>query len=167
MPVMERKDINVTLVALGCSKNLVDCECMSKLLKDAGYNVISDISDSDVAVINTCGFIESAKTEAISTILDVADFKEQGRLKYIVATGCLAQRYGSEVLDQLPEVDAVLGTAHYGDIVNTVICSKSALTLPDVILYSCKRITKTPIIIDWIMGKEKPSVITLDMVKEV
>ena len=120
MPVMERKDINVTLVALGCSKNLVDCECMSKLLKDAGYNVISDISDSDVAVINTCGFIESAKTEAISTILDVADFKEQGRLKYIVATGCLAQRYGSEVLDQLPEVDAVLGTAHYGDIVNVV-----------------------------------------------
>ena len=85
MPDMERKDINITLVALGCSKNLVDCECMSKLLKEAGYNVVSDIADSDVAVINTCGFIESAKTEAISTILDVADYKQEGRLKHIVS----------------------------------------------------------------------------------
>lgn len=114
---MERKDYNITLIALGCSKNLVDCECMSKLLKDAGYNVISDVEDADIAVINTCGFIESAKSEAISTILDVADYKQEGRLKHIIATGCLSQRYGSEILEQMPEVDAVLGTAHYGDIV--------------------------------------------------
>ena len=117
---MERKDYNITLIALGCSKNLVDCECMSRSLKDAGYNVISEVEDADVAIINTCGFIESAKTEAISTILDVADFKQEGKLKHIVATGCLSQRYGSEILDQMPEVDAVLGTAHYGDIVRVV-----------------------------------------------
>ena len=91
---------------------------MSKLLKEAGYNVISDVDTADVAVINTCGFIESAKTEAISTILDVADYKKEGRLKHIIATGCLAQRYSSEILEEMPEVDAVLGTAHYGDIVS-------------------------------------------------
>ena len=117
---MERKDYNITLIALGCSKNLVDCECMSKLLKEAGYNVISDVETADVAVINTCGFIESAKKEAISTILDVADYKKEGRLKHIIATGCLAQRYSSEILEEMPEVDAVLGTAHYGDIVSVV-----------------------------------------------
>ena len=120
MRFMERKDYNITLIALGCSKNLVDCECMSKLLKEAGYNVISDVDTADVAVINTCGFIESAKTEAISTILDVADYKNEGRLKHIIATGCLAQRYSSEILEEMPEVDAVLGTAHYGDIVSVV-----------------------------------------------
>ena len=119
--VMDRNEINVTLIALGCSKNLVDCECMSKLLKEAGYNVVSDIADSDVAVVNTCGFIESAKSEAINTILEIADYKaDGGKLKYIIATGCLAQRYSSEILDEMPEVDAVLGTAHYGDIVNVV-----------------------------------------------
>ena len=118
--LMERKDYSITLIALGCSKNLVDCECMSKLLKDAGYTVTDDLAASDVAVINTCGFIESAKSEAISTILDTADYKQEGRLKYIVATGCLSQRYGKEILDEMPEVDAVLGTAHYGDIVEVV-----------------------------------------------
>ena len=118
---MNNSNINITIIALGCSKNLVDAECMSKLLKDEGYSVINDINDSDVVIINTCGFIESAKTEAIDTILDCADYKEgDGRLKYIIVTGCLSQRYPGDILKDLPEVDAVLGTSHYGDICKTV-----------------------------------------------
>lgn len=114
-------NIKITLLALGCSKNLVDCETMSKLLKNAGYNVINDVSDSDIVVINTCGFIESAKTEAIDTILEVADYKvPNGNIKKIIVSGCLSQRYPEDILKELPEVDAVLGTAHYGDIVDVV-----------------------------------------------
>lgn len=119
---MKKDNINISLIALGCSKNLVDAECMIRLLKDAGYNVINDIEDSDVVIINTCGFIESAKREAIDTILQCADIKndDDSRLKYIVVTGCLSQRYPEEILKELPEVDALLGTAHYNEIVRTV-----------------------------------------------
>ena len=118
---MKNSDINVSIIALGCSKNLVDAECMSKMLKDAGYNVINEVGDSDVVIINTCGFIESAKTEAIDTILECADYKNgNSRLKYIVVSGCLSQRYPDDILKDLPEVDAVLGTAHYGDVCKTV-----------------------------------------------
>lgn len=118
---MDNSDINIALIALGCSKNLVDAECMSKMLKDAGCNIVDDIVDSDLVIINTCGFIESAKTEAIDTILMCADHKaSDGRLKYIVVTGCLSQRYPDDILKDLPEVDAVLGTAHYQDICDVV-----------------------------------------------
>ncbi|MCR4689207.1 MAG: 30S ribosomal protein S12 methylthiotransferase RimO [Saccharofermentans sp.] len=117
---MDNKDINITLIALGCSKNLVDCECMSTILRDSGYNVINDVPASDIVVINTCGFIESAKSEAISTILDCAEYKTAGRLKYLVVTGCLSQRYSADVLNEMPEVDAVLGTGHYQDIADVI-----------------------------------------------
>ncbi|MCH4153090.1 MAG: 30S ribosomal protein S12 methylthiotransferase RimO [Saccharofermentans sp.] len=114
-------DIKITLISLGCSKNLVDCECMSRMLRDYGYSIIDDVSDSDVAVINTCGFIESAKSEAIDTILRCADYKTQGgRLKYIIVTGCLSQRYPEDILKEMPEVDAILGTSHYQDICRVV-----------------------------------------------
>lgn len=115
------KDIKITLLALGCSKNLIDCENMSTQLKQAGYNVINDVPESDIVVINTCGFIESAKKEAIDAILEVADFKvPNGNVKKIIVSGCLSQRYPEDILKELPEVDAVLGTAHYGDIVEVV-----------------------------------------------
>lgn len=117
---MDNKDVNITLIALGCSKNLVDCECMSTILKDSGYNVIDDAASSDIIIVNTCGFIESAKTEAISTILDCSDFKTSGRLKHLVVTGCLSQRYSGDILKEMPEVDAVLGTSHYQDIADVV-----------------------------------------------
>ena len=114
-------NIKITLIALGCSKNLVDCETMSTCLKNAGYNVINDVPDSDIVVINTCGFIESAKKEAIDTILNVADYKApNGNVKKIIVSGCLSQRYPEDILKEMPEVDAVLGTAHYGDIVDVV-----------------------------------------------
>lgn len=114
-------DIKVTLLALGCSKNLIDCENMSTELKKAGYAVVNDVPVSDIVVINTCGFIESAKKEAIDTILEVADYKvPNGNIKKIIVTGCLSQRYPEDILKEMPEVDAVLGTAHYGDIVDVV-----------------------------------------------
>ena len=115
------KNIKITLIALGCSKNLVDCENMSTCLKTAGYDVINDVPESDIVVINTCGFIESAKKEAIDAILNVADYKApNGNVKKIIVSGCLSQRYPEDILKELPEVDAVLGTAHYGDIVDVV-----------------------------------------------
>ena len=115
------KNIKITLLALGCSKNLVDCENMSTCLKTAGYDVINDVPESDIVVINTCGFIESAKKEAIDAILNVADYKApNGNVKKIIVSGCLSQRYPEDILKELPEVDAVLGTAHYGDIVDVV-----------------------------------------------
>ena len=118
---LANKDIKITLLALGCSKNLIDCENMSTQLKQAGYDVINDVPESDIVVINTCGFIESAKKEAIDAILEVADFKvPNGNVKKIIVSGCLSQRYPDDILKDLPEVDAVLGTAHYGDIVDVV-----------------------------------------------
>ncbi|MBO4747204.1 MAG: 30S ribosomal protein S12 methylthiotransferase RimO [Clostridiales bacterium] len=107
----------VSMISLGCSKNMVDAECMSTILKNDGYELVDDISKAEAAVINTCGFIESAKKEAIDTILDVARLKgPRKKLKYIVVSGCLSQRYPNEIKDTLPEVDAVLGTSHYQDI---------------------------------------------------
>jgi len=121
MNITDNKSIKITLLALGCSKNLVDCETMSTLLKEAGYNVINNVPASDIVVINTCGFIESAKKEAIDAILDVADYKiPNGNVKKIIVSGCLSQRYPEDIIKELPEVDAVLGTAHYGDIVDIV-----------------------------------------------
>lgn len=121
---MERNSIKVTMVALGCSKNLVDAECMVKRIKDHGYTVVQDISDANVAVINTCGFIESAKSEAIRSILDAADYKadgeNHGKLEHIIVSGCLPQRYSGDILKELPEVDIVLGTAHYKDICEAI-----------------------------------------------
>ena len=112
------------MVALGCSKNLVDAECMVKRIKDHGYTVVKDMSEADVAVINTCGFIESAKSEAIRAILDAADYKsdgeKHGRLSHIIVSGCLPQRYSGDILTELPEVDIVLGTAHYKDICEAI-----------------------------------------------
>ena len=97
------------MVALGCSKNLVDAECMVKRIKDHGYTVVQDIADADVAVINTCGFIESAKSEAIRSILDAADYKtdgeKHGKLQHIIVSGCLPQRYSGDILKELPEVE--------------------------------------------------------------
>lgn len=122
------KDIKVSLIALGCSKNLIDAECMIKLLMDDGFTMTEDYTKAQVVVINTCGFIDSAVSEAINTILEVADSKTpNGNVEYIVVTGCMPQRYSKDILKDLPEVDAVLGTSHYQDIckvINSLINSK-------------------------------------------
>ena len=108
------------MISLGCPKNLVNSEEMLALLQDAGYVFTSDPAQADVAVINTCAFIESAKSEAIEKIFETAAFREANPSLKIVAAGCLAQRYRKEIREELPEVDAVLGTGSYGEIVPVV-----------------------------------------------
>lgn len=112
--------IRLGLISLGCAKNLVDSEHMLAQLADAGITIVDDVADADVAVINTCGFIESAKQEAIQTILETAELKKSGQLKALIVTGCLAQRYPDEILQEMPEIDAVLGTGSYTNIVDAV-----------------------------------------------
>jgi len=99
------------LVSLGCPKNLVDSEEMLGTLRSAGWDIVADESEADVIVVNTCGFIESAREESIAALLEAARFKEAGRCRLLVAAGCLAQRYGAALAAELPEVDAFLGTA--------------------------------------------------------
>ena len=117
---MNREDIRISMVALGCSKNLVDAECMVKMLRQHGYTMVQNQEDSDVVVINTCGFIDSAKSEAIEAIIDAGELKKSGNVKHIIVSGCLPQRYSGDILTELPEVDIVLGTAHYKDICEAV-----------------------------------------------
>ena len=110
----------VGMVSLGCAKNLINGEQMLKLVQDAGYEVTADLSETDVLIVNTCAFIESAKQEAIDTILEYAELKKEGRLKKLIVTGCLSQRYSEELLTELPEVDGILGTGSYDDIVPAI-----------------------------------------------
>ena len=106
------------LISLGCAKNLVDSEHMLSLMRDAGWEITEDMSEADVGVVNTCGFIEAAKTEAIETILETAQYKQTGRMKGLVVTGCLVQRYADEMRRELPEIDVFCGTGSYDNIVD-------------------------------------------------
>ncbi len=110
----------IGMVSLGCAKNQVNAEQMLFLLQQAGYEISGDCAGCDLAIVNTCGFIDSAKSEAIDNILALAQLKEAGSLGKILVTGCLAQRYQEEILRELPEVDGVLGTGSYYDIVAAV-----------------------------------------------
>ena len=103
--------MNILFISLGCDKNLVDSETMLGILGGRGYTFTDDETIADVIVVNTCCFIHDAKEESIQTILEMAEYKKTGRLKALVVTGCLAQRYQQEIIDEIPEVDAVLGTA--------------------------------------------------------
>ena len=102
--------MNVLFVSLGCDKNLVDSEVMLGLLRDKGFSLTNEETEADVIVINTCCFIHDAKEESIQTILEMAEYKKLGKLQVLLVTGCLAQRYQTEILNEIPEVDAVLGT---------------------------------------------------------
>lgn len=110
----------IAFVSLGCAKNLVNTEQMMALCRKAGHIVTGDPEGADVAVLNTCGFIESAKSEAIENILELAQLKEQGQLKKLLVTGCLTQRYADEIRTELPEVDGMLGTGSYTEVVSAV-----------------------------------------------
>lgn len=110
----------VGFISLGCSKNLVDTEVMLRSLHDAGYEITPDESEAEVIVVNTCGFIESAKKESIDNILDVAWLKKHGKCKHIIATGCLVERYREEVMKEMPEVDALLGVGSLSHIVDAL-----------------------------------------------
>ncbi len=109
--------MNVHFTALGCAKNLIDSEQMLALIRAAGHQITADPAQADAAVVNTCAFIEAAQQEAIDTILELAQLKNTGRLKRLVVTGCLAQRYSGDILREIPEIDAVLGVGSFPDIV--------------------------------------------------
>lgn len=112
--------MKIGFVSLGCAKNLVDTEVMLKILTDAGYEITPEDTEADIIIVNTCGFIQSAKEEAIENILDVAWLKKHKNLKGIIATGCLVERYREEILREMPEVDAALGTGSYHKIAEAV-----------------------------------------------
>lgn len=113
----------VGMISLGCPKNQVDGEALLAKLAQSGYQIVNEIENSDVMIVNTCGFIEDAKREAIDTILEVAQYKEAGLISAIVVTGCLAERYQDEILKEMPEVDAVIGIGANSDIVK--VCDKA------------------------------------------
>ena len=110
----------IGMISLGCAKNQVNAEQMMFLLQEAGYTLLGGVEGADVVIINTCGFIDSAKTEAIDNILAMGALKNEGVIGKILVTGCLSQRYQQEILEEMPEVDGVLGTGSYGDIVSVV-----------------------------------------------
>lgn len=131
--------MNILFVSLGCDKNLVDSEVMLSLLKKHGYNITNEEQEADVAVVNTCCFIHDAKEESINTILELAQLKETAKLKALIVTGCLAQRYKDDIQEEIPEVDAIMGSTNIDDIVTVVnqavtgekvICCKDIQYLP-------------------------------------
>ena len=111
---------NIGFISLGCAKNQVDCERMMYRLQEAGHTVQAEIVGSDVVVINTCGFIDSAKSEAIDYILQAGQLKQEGLIGKILVTGCLSQRYQKQIIEEMPEVDGVLGTGSYAQVVSAV-----------------------------------------------
>lgn len=110
----------IAFISLGCAKNLVNTEQMMALCRDAGHTVTGDPEGADVVVLNTCGFIESAKSEAIDSILELAALKQEGKLNKLLVAGCLSQRYPGDIREELPEVDGLLGTGSYTDVVSAV-----------------------------------------------
>ena len=112
--------MNILFISLGCDKNLVDTEVMLGILAKKGHQMVDDETLADIIIVNTCCFIHDAKEESIQNILEMAQLKEEGRLKALIVTGCLAQRYKEEILQEIPEVDAVLGTTSYEEIGNVI-----------------------------------------------
>ncbi|MBQ8548049.1 MAG: 30S ribosomal protein S12 methylthiotransferase RimO, partial [Lachnospiraceae bacterium] len=112
--------MKIMLVSLGCDKNLVDTEMMLGMLREKGYEFTDDEAEAEIAVVNTCCFIGDAKEESINTLLELAELKKSGRLKALLATGCLAERYREEIQQEIPEVDAILGTMAIDEIVTAV-----------------------------------------------
>ena len=112
--------MKLLFVSLGCDKNLVDSEEMLGLLTGNGFEIVDDETEAEAIVVNTCCFINDAKEESVNTILEMAEYKKTGSCKVLVVTGCMAQRYKNEIIEEVPEVDAVLGTTSYGDILKAI-----------------------------------------------
>lgn len=147
--------MKIGVVSLGCPKNLVDSETMLGLIHEENYEITNDPSEAKIIIVNTCGFIESAKEESINTILQMAEYKKSGSCKYIIVTGCLSQRYAEELFNELPEADAIAGVEVYdeiGSIIKRVMNGERFIMLerskPDVIYTSKEtflpRILTTP-----------------------
>lgn len=120
MRAVKMKNKKILFISLGCDKNLVDSEVMLGILADRGFEMTDTEDDADIIIINTCCFINDAKEEGINTILEMAEYKKTGPCKALIVTGCLAQRYKQEIVDEIPEVDAVIGTSKYDEIFDAV-----------------------------------------------
>src|SRR3989449_9956701 len=134
----ENKTPKVGFVSLGCPKNLVDSEVMLGTLAGQGYSITAQKEDADVIVVNTCGFIDSAKKESIDTILEMAELKTQGNCKKLVVAGCLAERYRAEIQKEIPEIDFIFGPDELGRVLEAVQLDSSAV-VPDVSIRSEER----------------------------
>ncbi|SKA86780.1 SSU ribosomal protein S12P methylthiotransferase [Caloramator quimbayensis] len=143
-------NLNIGFVSLGCDKNRIDSEIMLSKLSKEGYKIVNDEKEADIIIINTCGFINSAKEESINTILEMAENKKTGRCKLIIVAGCMAERYKGELLEEMPEIDAVVGTGNYYDICNIVkeaLSGKYGIVKTDNLNYNFnyeERILTTP-----------------------
>ncbi|MBR6524321.1 MAG: 30S ribosomal protein S12 methylthiotransferase RimO [Clostridia bacterium] len=141
--------LKIGFVSLGCPKNLTDTETMIGIVAE-DHEIVANPEDADIIIINTCGFIDDAKQESIDTIIEMGKYKEMGSLSKLVVTGCLAQRYADEIFDELPEVDAVVGTSGYNDIkdiIEQVLADQKVRHLPDInreIKTDAERILATP-----------------------
>src|SRR5919206_349964 len=112
--------MKIGMISLGCPKNLVDSEVMLGLAQQGGHQLTRDAAEADVLVVNTCAFIDKAKQESIDTILEMAELKKTGKCQRLVVTGCMAERYRDELREQIPEIDAVLGTGEVPEIVKAI-----------------------------------------------
>lgn len=121
---------NIGIVSLGCAKNQTDAETMISILKNDGFNIVNNPQTADIIIVNTCGFIDPAKQESIDTILEMARYKEEGECKKLIVTGCLAERYSNDIQNELPEVDAILGTGDYDRISEIIKQSVSCDDIP-------------------------------------
>ena len=124
----------VGFVSLGCPKNLVDSEVMMGQLADAGYQITNNADEADTLVVNTCGFIESAKQESIDAILDATSLKAEGKAKRVIVAGCLVERYRDDLMKELPEVDAFIGTSQVNEILKAADAG-----------FDAKQLTITPV----------------------
>ena len=139
-------------ISLGCSKNLVDTEVMLGIIQQNGIELVNDPAEADILIVNTCAFIESAKTESITTVLNMAEYKEpgKGKCKSVIIAGCLGQRYGQELLDDLPEADGIIGTGSWNRIMEaineTLAGNRVVINSQNEIIYdaSVPRIPTTP-----------------------
>src|SRR2546422_11753280 len=134
----DKQTPKVGFVSLGCPKNLVDSEVMLGTLARQGYSITNQKEDADVIVVNTCGFIDSAKKESIDTILEMAQLKAQGNCKKLVVAGCLAERYRTDIQKEIPEIDFIFGPDELGRVLEAVQLDSSAV-VPDVSIRSEER----------------------------
>jgi ribosomal protein S12 methylthiotransferase len=144
--VIDKRTTKVGFVSLGCPKNLVDSEVMLGTLASQGYSITSDKQDADIIVVNTCGFIDSAKKESIDTILEMAELKNSGNCKKLVVAGCLAERYRSDIREQIPEIDFVFGPDELGRILEAVRLDENE-SIPEVsidALYNSREVPTIP-----------------------
>ena len=136
---MKNKENKISMVTLGCAKNLVDTEVLVGGLKNNSYNIVSEPSDSDVVIVNTCGFLDIAREESIDTILDLGRLKKDGKIKKLIAMGCFTERYGEAVSDEIPEVDAVFGSEDHASVLTYLTGKEFQKNDPDF-----QRSTMTP-----------------------